>query len=182
MARLVIVPTRHIPVELVPSAWDNNAAGLDIFCLDTFEVPARSSRQFQAGFKAFCETPEFTIFITDRVGVVNQSGIRIAGGMIDAALSDREIRFVVDNISDVPKVFNKGDRIAQIVLIKTAPVATMRLVVRETKDLVEVHTYRNAAHLQFDPLQMPMACYQFSPVKKNTGGYDVSDCPRYEDS
>lgn len=100
-----IMPTRaHI--------WD---AGLDLYAADTKTVPAHGRMVFDLGIHIQL-SPNFSGYVKSRSGMMAKNGI-ITDGTIDPGYTGA-IKVVLFNLSNEDYRVNRGDKIAQLVIVQ----------------------------------------------------------------
>jgi len=114
------------PEAKLPSYAHPGDAGLDLYSLEDAEIPPGGFYHFYNGFAL--EFPEgFAAIVKDKGGL-GKAGLHALGGVFDAGFRGEYNVFLV-NLSDKPYKFEKGDKVAQLVIF---PVAHAKFVETET--------------------------------------------------
>lgn len=89
-------------------------AGLDFFSLEDYELKPGERHLFSTGISL--ELPEgFVSLVWDKSGLGAVHGIKVLGGVIDAHYRG-EYKIGLLNTSDKSFHFNKGDKLAQVLI------------------------------------------------------------------
>ncbi|KKU67668.1 MAG: Deoxyuridine 5'-triphosphate nucleotidohydrolase Dut [Parcubacteria group bacterium GW2011_GWA2_47_16] len=114
------------PDAKLPSYAHPGDVGLDLYSLEEATVPPMGHHRFFNGFAL--EFPEGYAAIVKDKGSISKAGLHTMGGVFDAGFRG-EYNVHLVNLSDKPYTFEKGDKVAQLVII---PVAHAKLVEAET--------------------------------------------------
>ncbi|MBI2475618.1 MAG: dUTP diphosphatase [Candidatus Taylorbacteria bacterium] len=114
------------PEAKLPSYAHPGDAGLDLYSLEEATIPPGGHHRFQNGFAL--ELPDGYVAIVKDKGSIAKAGLHAMGGVFDAGFRG-EYNVHLVNLSDRPYVFEKGDKVAQLVIL---PVARAKLVEAET--------------------------------------------------
>lgn len=114
------------PEAKLPSYAHPGDVGLDLYSLEEVTVPPTGHHRFFNGFAL--EFPEGYAAIVKDKGGISKAGLHCMGGVFDAGFRG-EYNVHLVNLSDKPYTFEKGDKVAQLVII---PVAHAKLVEVET--------------------------------------------------
>lgn len=106
----------------LPSYAHPGDAGLDLYCLDDVTVPPGAHQRFMNGFAL--EFPEGYVAIVKDKGSISKAGLHVMGGVFDAGFRG-EYNVHLVNLSDKTYKFEKGDKVAQLVIL---PVARAKLI------------------------------------------------------
>lgn len=99
----------HLPVRFYPTD-----AGADIMCVESFTVPARSSRVINTGVHV--EIPENTVMMLKAKSGLNVKARLLTDGTIDEGYTG-PIKVCVYNHGDYPYTFRAGQAVTQMVLL-----------------------------------------------------------------
>lgn len=115
----LIEPNFTIKVSLdgdakMPSRANDTDAGADIFCTESFTIPAKSSRDVDTGVHV--ELPHNTVGILMSNSNLNIRARLVTDGVIGEGCSD-SIKVCIYNHGDYPYAFKAGDKIAQLVVV-----------------------------------------------------------------
>ena len=114
------------PDAKLPSYAHPGDAGLDLYSLEDAVIPPQGHYRFQNGFAL--EFPEGYVAIVKDKGGISKAGLHVMGGVFDAGFRG-EYNVHLVNLSDKPYTFEKGDKVAQLVIL---PVAIAKLVETDT--------------------------------------------------
>ena len=114
------------PEAKLPSYAHPGDVGLDLYSLEEVTVPPMGHHRFFNGFAL--EFPEGYAAIVKDKGSISKVGLHCMGGVFDAGFRG-EYNVHLVNLSDKPYTFEKGDKVAQLVII---PVAHAKLVEVDT--------------------------------------------------
>lgn len=99
----------------LPTRAHHDDAGLDIYCYETITIPAYQTVKIPTGIAY--EVPDgYCVFAWDK-GSLGAKGLKTLGGVLDSGYRG-EMFVPMHNLNDSPYVFEKGDKIAQIVIQK----------------------------------------------------------------
>lgn len=117
MSRQVVNAKKLSPSAIIPRKSSKYAAGFDLFAHEMVHIPARSSRNVKTGIAL--QIPEgYFGKISSRSGMAFRQSIFAFEGTVDADYRG-EISVLLENRSENDDVcINKGDRVAQIVIIR----------------------------------------------------------------
>jgi dUTP pyrophosphatase len=115
----------HVDAQ-APTRSHQSDAGLDIYAAEAGEIAPQHSKLVGTGI-AVAIPDGFFGMIADRSSMAKK-GFKTAGGIIDAQYRG-EVKIMLWNISNAPLKFERGDRIAQMILL---PCALPRVDVVET--------------------------------------------------
>lgn len=122
---LVVKVKRLSPDALLPSFAKAGDAGFDLASIAPVTVRPLERVQIQTGL-AF-EIPEgYVGLIWDKSGLSHKSGLKTLGGVVDSGYRG-EVMVGVINLGTEPYIFEKGHKVAQMILQKC-----------ERPDIVEV--------------------------------------------
>lgn len=102
------------PGAKVPQFAHHNDAGVDLFALEETTVNPGERVSVRTGI-AMAIPDGYVGLIWDKSSVSHKGGIKTLGGVIDAGYRG-EILVGVVNISDQPYVFEKGQKVAQMII------------------------------------------------------------------
>src|SRR3989338_8209657 len=114
------------PDAKIPSYAHPGDAGLDLFSLEEATIPVGGHHLFKNGFAL--EFPEGYVAIVKDKGGIAKAGLHALGGVFDAGYRG-EYNVMLVNLGDKPHTFEKGDKVAQLVIL---PVAHAKLTETET--------------------------------------------------
>lgn len=117
----VKVKRLHLDAKL-PSYAHPGDAGLDLYALEDVIIPPGGSHLFKNGFAL--EFPEGYVAIVKDKGGLAKAGLHAMGGVFDAGFRG-EYNVMLVNLGDKPYTFEKGDKVAQLVIL---PVAHAKLI------------------------------------------------------
>lgn len=104
------------PEAKVPSYAHYNDAGMDLHSIDAFEMAPNERKSIPAGIAL--EIPDgYVGLVWDKSGLSHKYGIKTFGGVIDAGYRG-EICVGLMNLSDTSFRFEKGHKLAQIIIQK----------------------------------------------------------------
>ncbi|MCR4311102.1 MAG: dUTP diphosphatase [Candidatus Taylorbacteria bacterium] len=110
----------------IPCYGHPGDAGLDLHSLEDIVVPVGGSHHFNVGFAL--EFPEGYVAEVKDKSSMAKAGLHAVGGIFDAGYRG-EYNVLLVNLGDKPYSFEKGDKIAQLVI---CPVAYAKLVETDT--------------------------------------------------
>ncbi|MSU55140.1 MAG: dUTP diphosphatase [Candidatus Taylorbacteria bacterium] len=117
------------PDAKLPSYAHPGDVGLDLYSLEEVTVPPGGHYRFYNGFAL--EFPEGYAAIVKDKGSISKAGLHTMGGVYDAGFRG-EYNVHLVNLSDKSYTFEKGDKVAQLVII---PIAHAKMVeVEELND------------------------------------------------
>lgn len=100
----------------LPTYAHTNDAGMDLYCLDEFEMKPGERKSISVGIAV--EIPDgYVGLIWDKSGLSHKYGIKTFGGVIDAGYRG-EISVGLMNLSDEHFKFEKGHKVAQFLIQK----------------------------------------------------------------
>lgn len=104
------------PEAKTPHYAHKGDAGMDLFTIESFELEPGERKSIGLGLAL--EIPEGHVgLIMDKSGISHRYGIKSFGGVIDSGYRG-EIHVGIMNLSDKFFIFEKGHKIAQLVLQK----------------------------------------------------------------
>lgn len=104
----------HADAKL-PTRAHHDDAGLDIYCYETITIPPYQTVKVPTGIAY--EVPDgYCVFAWDK-GSLGSKGIKTLGGVLDSGYRG-EMFVPMHNLNDSLYIFEKGDKIAQIVIQK----------------------------------------------------------------
>ena len=104
------------PDALIPHYAHSGDAGVDLFTVEPFELEPGERKSIPLGVAM--EIPEgYVALMWDKSGLSHKYGIKTFGGVIDSGYRG-EIRAGVMNLSDKFFSFEKGQKLAQILIQK----------------------------------------------------------------
>src|SRR3989338_2228449 len=114
------------PEAKLPSYAHHGDVGLDLYSLEEATIPPGGHHRFYNGFAL--EFPEGYAAIVKDKSSISKAGLHSMGGGYDAGFRG-EYNVHLVNLSEKPYTFEKGDKVAQLVII---PVAHAKLVEVDT--------------------------------------------------
>ncbi|MEW6407815.1 MAG: dUTP diphosphatase [Patescibacteria group bacterium] len=103
-------------------------AGLDIYSVEDAEILPNERKAIKTGISS--ELPSgYAFFVWDKSGLAAEFGIKTMAGVIDSGYRG-EIRIVLLNTSQKPYKIRKGEKIAQVILLKVEAAE-----IKESKEL-----------------------------------------------
>ena len=100
-----------MPVRAYPTD-----AGMDLFCAENISIAVGERVQVSTGISM--EIPEgFVGLIWDKSGLSQKAGLKTLGGVVDSQYRG-EIKIGIINLSDKDFVFEKGQKVAQMLIQK----------------------------------------------------------------
>ena len=122
---------RLVPDAKIPTRAHISDAGYDVFCLEEVVIiPPGQRKSIRTGIAISCPTG-VAWQVWPRSGLAQRCGIGVLGGLIDSGYRG-EVIIMLQNLGEVSCVFNKGDKIAQIV-----PIVLYSIELTESNDLPE---------------------------------------------
>ena len=118
------------PEATIPSYAHPGDVGLDLHSLENYELKSGERKIFDLGFALEFESG-YVAMIKDKGGLPKNAGLHTMGGVFDAGYRG-EYNVNLINLSDTPYKIEKGDKLAQLIIL---PVAQAEL--EETDDLSE---------------------------------------------
>ena len=101
---------------ILPSYANPGDAGMDLYCVETFELAPDEIKSVPTGVAV--EIPEgHAGLIWDKSGLSQKGGIKSLGGVVDSGYRG-EIKVGLINLSKKPFHFEKGHKIAQMLIQK----------------------------------------------------------------
>lgn len=98
----------------IPVFAHRTDAGVDLFCVERFVLESLKKKVVSTGIAI--EIPiGFAGLIWDKSGLAAKHGIKVMGGVIDSGYRG-EIKVVLINFSGCIYTFEKGDKIAQMLI------------------------------------------------------------------
>lgn len=118
----VRVKRLHPEVKL-PSYAHLGDAGMDLYVPERFELAAGERKSIPLGIAV--QIPKgYVGFLSDKSSISHKHGVESFGNVVDAGYRG-EIHAGVSNVSDKPYVFEKGDKIIQMLIL---PVSSAKIV------------------------------------------------------
>lgn len=114
------------PEAKLPSYAHPGDVGLDMYSLEDATIPPGGFYHFYNGFAL--EFPEGYAAIVKDKGGLGKAGLHALGGVFDAGFRG-EYNVFLANLSDKSYTFEKGDKVAQLVIF---PVAQAKLIETDT--------------------------------------------------
>lgn len=105
------------PEAKLPSYAHPGDVGLDLYSLEEASVLPGGHHRFYNGFAL--EFPEGYAAIVKDKGSISKAGLHTMGGVFDAGFRG-EYNVHLVNLSDTPYRFEKGDKLAQLVIMPVA--------------------------------------------------------------
>ncbi len=103
------------PQAIIPHYAHPGDAGLDLFSLETYELQPQERKAFATGIAIELE-PGYVSLIKDKSGLAAKYGIHTLAGVIDAGYRG-EYKIVLINHGNKSYTINKGDKIAQLLIM-----------------------------------------------------------------
>jgi len=104
-------------MDYTPQKEHENDAGFDLRCAeDEVRIPAGGRRALRTGLHMTVQY-DMVAMVMSRSGLAVKHGIEAGAGVIDGGYTG-EIHVLLHNFGDKEVVFHKGDRIAQLVILK----------------------------------------------------------------
>ena len=101
---------------IIPKYAHDDDAGMDLYCVEDFNMAPWERKSIPIGLAM--EIPKGHVgLVWDKSGLSHKFGLKTFGGVIDAGFRG-EICIGIMNISDKPFHFEKGHKIAQILIQK----------------------------------------------------------------
>ena len=116
------------PEATIPSYAHPGDVGLDLHSLENYELKPGERKIFDLGFALEFESG-YVAMIKDKGGLPKNAGLHTMGGVFDAGYRG-EYNVNLINLSDTPYKIEKGDKLAQLIII---PVTQVEL--EETQNL-----------------------------------------------
>ena len=101
----------------IPTKGTPYAAGWDISTIETITCPAKQRVMIPTGLSLEISAADCYARIAPRSGLAVKNGIDVLAGVVDKDYRG-EIKVIIYNTSDQDVVFNKGDKVAQIIFEK----------------------------------------------------------------
>jgi dUTP pyrophosphatase len=102
------------PAAILPQYAHDDDAGMDFFALERITVPPHERKLIPTGI-ALAIPKGYVGLIWDKSGISTNHGITTMAGVIDSGYRG-EIKIVVHNLSTEPYVFEKGAKVAQMLI------------------------------------------------------------------
>lgn len=104
------------PEAKIPNYAHPGDAGLDLYCLESFELAPMERKSIPTGLSL--EIPHgYVGLVWDKSGLSQKYGLKAFGGVIDAGYRG-EISIGLMNLSNTSFAFEKGHKIAQLLIQK----------------------------------------------------------------
>ncbi len=110
----------------MPSYAHPGDVGLDLYSMEETTIPPGGHHRFYNGFAL--EFPTGFVALVKDKGSISKAGLHTMGGVYDAGFRG-EYNVHLVNLSDKPYTVEKGDKVAQLLIL---PVAHAKLVLTET--------------------------------------------------
>lgn len=108
------------PDAIIPKHAHTDDAGMDLFAIDAVEMAPNERKSIPIGIAI--EIPDgYVGLIWDKSGLSHKYGIKTFGGVVDAGYRG-EICIGIMNLSDKSFKFEKGHKIAQLLIQKVESV------------------------------------------------------------
>lgn len=105
-----------LPDALSPERAHHNDSGADLFSIERIELPPQSPVKIKTGISI--ALPEGTSGFVWGKSSLESEGLIVTAGLIDAGYRG-EIIVCMFNLTKEPKIIQKGQKIAQIVVVPT---------------------------------------------------------------
>ena len=116
---------------VIPKYATKDDAGMDLFSVENIEIEPMARAQISTGIAL--EIPSGHVgLVWDKSGLSHKFGIKTLGGVIDSGYRG-EIKVGVVNLGKEKYIFEKGHKVAQMIIQK-----------KETPELVEVEELENS--------------------------------------
>jgi len=116
---------------ILPTRAHSNDAGLDLYGLENQTIEPGQGKMLRTGV-AMAIADGFVGQVADRSSYARK-GLKTAGGIIDAGYRG-EVQIIMRNLTNAPIHLEKGDRIAQLLIV---PISTPS--VKEVTELSDTH-------------------------------------------
>lgn len=104
------------PEAKIPTYAHPGDAGMDMYALKDTTLPGGAQALISTGIAM--EIPQgYVGLVWDKSGLSVKQGLKTLAGVIDAGYRG-EIAIAISNLRTTPHVFNKGDKIAQMLIQK----------------------------------------------------------------
>jgi len=110
---------------VIPTRATDTDAGYDLYSTSDGTIPARGRKVVGTGV-AIAIPPPYYGRVAPRSGLAVKKGIDVLAGVIDAGYRG-EVGVVLQNLSDEDYLFEKGDRVAQLILEQSNSIAWVEL-------------------------------------------------------
>lgn len=117
---------------IIPRYANPSDAGMDFFARENAQVSPGERKLISTGI-ALAIPPGYVGLIWDKSGIATKFGIKTMAGVIDAGYRG-EIKILVHNLSTTPYTFEKGSKVAQLLI---QPVEQRSLIVVDELDETE---------------------------------------------
>lgn len=108
---------KMVPDAIVPSRKFLGDAGLDVYSLETVYIGAGKQEVIRTGITLAYAPPNSVIQVWPKSGLDAKFALHTGAGIIDANYRG-EILIVLKNMSDFSICIEKGDPVAQLVVVK----------------------------------------------------------------
>lgn len=113
---MIIKVKKLHPEAKLPCRAHATDSGADLFALEQTEIPPHSSAKVRTGIAV--ELHEGTSGCIWGKSSVESKGVKVMAGLVDAPYRG-EILVCMFNLTDKPFIFEKGQKIAQLVVLPT---------------------------------------------------------------
>ncbi|MGN0022509.1 MAG: dUTP diphosphatase [Elusimicrobiaceae bacterium] len=113
---MIIKVKKLHPEAKLPCRAHATDSGADLFALEQTEIPPHSSAKVRTGIAV--ELHEDTSGCIWGKSSVESKGVKVMAGLVDAPYRG-EILVCMFNLTDKPFIFEKGQKIAQLVVLPT---------------------------------------------------------------
>ncbi len=104
------------PDAILPRYAHEGDAGLDLYTLEKIEIKPGERKSIPVGFAMELDFG-YVALIWDKSGLSHTYGLKTLGGVVDAGYRG-EVKVGVINLSDTPIIFEKGHKLAQMLIQK----------------------------------------------------------------
>ena len=101
---------------IIPTKGSEYAAGFDLYADSNGEIPVMGREMVPTGISVILPLGTYGR-VAPRSGLTWKYGINVGAGVIDPDYTG-EVKVILFNHGDAPFIYNKGDRIAQLILEK----------------------------------------------------------------
>jgi len=120
-----------VEYAIIPKYATKDDAGMDLFAIENIELEPMQRAQIGTGIAM--EIPEGHVgLIWDKSGLSHKFGIKTLGGVVDSGYRG-EIKIGVINLGKEKYVFEKGHKVAQMIIQK-----------KETPEIIEATELNNS--------------------------------------
>lgn len=108
--------TKLFPEAQIPQRQSDGAAGFDLHITEPVVVPVSGSVVARTGISMHIPSGYVGI-LKDRSGEAVKHGIHVLAGVIDSDYRG-EVKVVLHNLGELPRHYETGDRVAQMVVFE----------------------------------------------------------------